>query len=197
MAKSKRWQWIPTSLTLAQFEQFVLPHLLTRRRGPAPKLSLHGIFNYVWRLLHMGCQCNPPKLGGLGASPMSFAMVDIDFFKRVNDEWGHEAGDQALCHVAGILRGQVRAGELVARMGGEEFGIILLAGPDHAQLAAQRMCQAVEAAAFTYNAKTRTITISIGLAHLDDADDQSSALRWADAALYQAKQQGRNRVVVA
>ena len=56
MAKSKHWQWIPTSLTLAQFEQFVFPHLLTGRRGPAPKLPLHGIFNYVLRLLHMGCQ---------------------------------------------------------------------------------------------------------------------------------------------
>jgi diguanylate cyclase (GGDEF)-like protein len=132
-----------------------------------------------------------------GASPMSFAMVDIDFFKRVNDEWGHEAGDQALCHVAGILRAQVRAGELVARMGGEEFGIILLAGPEHAQLAVQRMCRAVEAAAFTYDGKTRTITISIGLAHLGEADDQPSALRRADAALYLAKQQGRNQVVVA
>ena len=56
MAKSKHWQWIPTSLTVEQFEQFVLPHLLTGRRGPAPKLSLHVIFNYILRLLYMGCQ---------------------------------------------------------------------------------------------------------------------------------------------
>ena len=56
MAKSKHWQWIPTSLTLEQFEQFVLPHLLTGRRGPAPKLYLHVIFNYILRLLYMGCQ---------------------------------------------------------------------------------------------------------------------------------------------
>jgi hypothetical protein len=56
MAKSKHWQWIPTSFTLAQFEQFAFPHLLTGRRGPAPKLPLDGIFNYVLRLLHMGCQ---------------------------------------------------------------------------------------------------------------------------------------------
>ena len=131
------------------------------------------------------------------SSPLSFAMADIDFFKRVNDEWGHEAGDQALCHVAGILRAQVRAGELVSRMGGEEFGVILLADPEQAQRAAQRMCRAVEAAPFSYEGKTRTITISIGLAHLEPTEDQPSALRRADAALYQAKQQGRNRVVVA
>jgi diguanylate cyclase (GGDEF)-like protein len=99
--------------------------------------------------------------------------------------------------VAGILRAQVRAGELVSRMGGEEFGVILLADPEQAQRAAQRMCRAVEAAPFSYEGKTRTITISIGLAHLEPTEDQPSALRRADAALYQAKQQGRNRVVVA
>lgn len=130
------------------------------------------------------------------SAPMSFAMADIDFFKRVNDEWGHEAGDRALCHVAGILRSQVRAGELVARMGGEEFGILLLAEPDHALRAVQRMCRAVEDAPFTFEGKTRTITISIGLTHLSASDSEQSSLRRADAALYQAKQQGRNQVVL-
>jgi transposase len=56
MAKSKRWQWIPTSLSYAQFEQFILPHLLMGSRGPAPKLPLHKIFNYILRLLYTGCQ---------------------------------------------------------------------------------------------------------------------------------------------
>lgn len=130
-------------------------------------------------------------------SPMSFAMADIDFFKRVNDEWGHDAGDLALCHVSSILRSQIRAGELVSRMGGEEFGVILLTDPEKATLAAGRMCRAVEAAPFQYDGKTRTITISIGLAHLRTADDEQSALRRADAALYMAKHQGKNQVVVA
>lgn len=130
-------------------------------------------------------------------SPMSFAMVDIDFFKRVNDEWGHEAGDRALCHVSSVLRSQIRAGELVARIGGEEFGVILLADPEKATLAAGRMCRAVDAAPFQYGGKTRTITISIGLVHLRMADDEQSALQRADAALYIAKHRGRNQVVVA
>jgi len=56
MAKSKRWQWIPTSLTLAQFEKYILPHLLVGSRGPSPKLSLYAIFNYILRLLYTGCQ---------------------------------------------------------------------------------------------------------------------------------------------
>lgn len=130
------------------------------------------------------------------ANPMSFAMADIDFFKRVNDEWGHDAGDLALCHISSILRGQVRAGELVSRMGGEEFGIILLTDPENATLAAERMCRAVESAPFEHEGKTRTITISIGLVHMAAADDEQSALRRADAALYLAKHQGRNQVAV-
>ena len=130
-------------------------------------------------------------------SPMSFAMADIDFFKHVNDEWGHEAGDRALCHVSSLLRSQIRAGELVARIGGEEFGVILLTDPEKATLAAGRMCRAVEAAPFQYDGKTRTITISIGLVHLRMSDDERSALQRADAALYIAKHRGRNQVVVA
>ena len=56
MAKSKHWQWIPTHLTLVQFTQFVLPHLIVGRRGPAPKLDLYAIFNYILRLLYTGVQ---------------------------------------------------------------------------------------------------------------------------------------------
>ena len=127
--------------------------------------------------------------------PMSFAMADLDFFKRVNDEWGHDAGDQALRHVSLLLSTQARAGEMVARMGGEEFGIILLTDPASALLAAQRMCRVIETTPFQYNGQSRTITISIGLAHMTPADTEQSALRRADAALYQAKHQGRNRVI--
>lgn len=56
MAQSQRWQWIPTHLTSEQFEKFVLPHLHTGSRGPQPKLSLHSIFNYILKLLYLGCQ---------------------------------------------------------------------------------------------------------------------------------------------
>jgi hypothetical protein len=56
MAKDKRWQWIPTSLTSPQFQPFILPHLLVGSRGPAPKLPLHAIFNDILRLLYTGCQ---------------------------------------------------------------------------------------------------------------------------------------------
>lgn len=129
--------------------------------------------------------------------PMSFAMADLDFFKRVNDEWGHDAGDLALRHVSRLLCGQVRAGEMVARMGGEEFGIILLTDPKSALSATQRMCQAIESTPFHYKGQVRTMTVSIGLAHMGPTDTEQSALHMADDALYQAKHQGRNQVVVA
>src|ERR1035437_5150989 len=77
MTKSKHWQWIPTRLTLAQFEQFVLPHLLTGRRGPSPKLPLHGIFNYVLRVLHTGCQWQelPIKKDAKGLPEIHYTRV--------------------------------------------------------------------------------------------------------------------------
>jgi transposase len=70
MAKRQQWQWIPTHLTLAQFSQFVLPHLVVGSRGPTPKLSLHAIFNYILRLLYMGCQWHELPIGiGLDGRP--------------------------------------------------------------------------------------------------------------------------------
>lgn len=99
--------------------------------------------------------------------------------------------------MSSILRAQVRAGELASRMGGEEFGVILLTDPEKATLAAERMCRAVEAAPFEDEGRTRTITISIGLVHMDASDDERSALRRADAALYVAKHRRKNQVVVA
>lgn len=56
MTKSQKWQWIPTSLSFEQFQQFVLPHLSTGSRGPVPKLPLHRVFNYILQTLHLGCQ---------------------------------------------------------------------------------------------------------------------------------------------
>ena len=70
MAKSKHWQWIPTHLTLAQFTQFILPHLIVGRRGPAHKLDLYAIFNYILRLLYTGVQWKElPIATGLDGCP--------------------------------------------------------------------------------------------------------------------------------
>ena len=132
--------------------------------------------------------------GGLG-----LAIVDIDHFKRINDEHGHEMGDVALKHVAGRLQSACRGAELPARQGGEEFVVLF----DNLQLhdapaAGERLRQAVAQAPFTAGDLVLPLTVSIGLAVLR-ADDThfDSLLRRADEALYVAKATGRNRVEIA
>jgi hypothetical protein len=79
MEKSQQWQWIPTQLSLVQFEQFVLPHLVEGRRGPSPKLSLHAIFNYILRLLYLSVEgaadCHQP--GRLSGSALHAHLPDV------------------------------------------------------------------------------------------------------------------------
>lgn len=124
-------------------------------------------------------------------APYGLLMVDIDHFKRINDQHGHAAGDAALQRLARELQAAVRAGDTVGRLGGEEFCLLLptcdLAG---AHGLAERLCAAVAGAT--------GLTVSIGVALADAAAEQpEAALSRADAALYRAKREGRNRVVLA
>ena len=130
--------------------------------------------------------------------PLSIALVDVDHFKRVNDAFGHEAGDQALTAVAHALRDPLGGTELVARWGGEEFLLIwpqtdLAAAIEYAQ--ALRL--AVPAQAPTLAGRTLRTTVSLGLAQRRDGESVSQLLRRADAALYAAKDAGRDRVMAA
>lgn len=126
--------------------------------------------------------------------PYAVLMIDVDHFKRVNDQHGHAVGDQVLQRVSQCLRGPLRESDFVSRFGGEEF-LVLLPHTDEAGacLVAEKLRQAVE------NAPDPTaglVTISVGLAMSDPAqDDQDAAVQMADARLYAAKQGGRNRVV--
>lgn len=125
-------------------------------------------------------------------------VFDLDHFKRVNDEWGHDAGDQALVHIGQVVQGQLRAYDLVARTGGEEF-VLLLPHTDLAEASqvVERIRQALEKDPFTYAGQPRVITVSIGLALVSDAASMDQRLRQADEAMYQAKHEGRNRVCCA
>ena len=127
-------------------------------------------------------------------------MVDIDFFKQLNDQYGHHVGDQVLRDVSSILMKDMREVDTVARYGGEEFVLILpeTAGPG-AMLVAQRLRRAVEQARFFAGSPhaTEHLTISIGVAVFDvDAQFKRDLIEAADAALYEAKHRGRNRVVL-
>lgn len=130
-------------------------------------------------------------------APLALLMLDIDYFKKINDIHGHAAGDAVLRQLATILRSTARAEDLVFRYGGEEFATILASAPlSIARQIAERMRLQVETASFEWEGKLIPVTISIGVAMADAQDKNGQALiQAADAALYEAKKAGRNRVM--
>ncbi|HNM39486.1 MAG TPA: GGDEF domain-containing protein [Giesbergeria sp.] len=134
---------------------------------------------------------------------IGIAMVDVDHFKHYNDHYGHAAGDVALQSVAHVIAEHARRPlDACARYGGEEFVVLWYdVDADHAMALAQRMCQAVQALGLPHVASptAEAVSISVGLVctAVHDAAQWDAALRAADQALYQAKQQGRNRVCAA
>ncbi len=128
----------------------------------------------------------------VGAS-LHLAMVDVDRFKRINDERGHLVGDAALEHVAGILRAGLRRGDELYRYGGEEFLVLTLSGDvDGGEHAARRLVAAVRAAPLGDLA----LTVTIGVTAVAREDSLEAAIARADAALLAGKRAGRDRVVV-
>ena len=129
-------------------------------------------------------------------TPLSLALLDADHFKAVNDRYGHPVGDQALQMLAATGRRLLRDIDLFARIGGEEFAI-LLPQTDHAAawIVADRLRQAIMDQSIATEAGPLCLTVSLGLASLDPATaNLDDLIRRADLALYQAKQNGRNRV---
>ena len=127
--------------------------------------------------------------------PLSVLFLDIDHFKRINDHFGHEAGDKVLCGIANILRGALRDADYLARYGGEEFLVILPRTRIlNACRAAERIRLAVENSLFAFGNSEISSTVSIGVA--DCSATGKDLLQRADAALYAAKNAGRNRVFV-
>ena len=160
------------------------------------------------RLKHEVDRCSRKK------SDLVCLFIDIDFFKQVNDKHGHQVGDAVLVRLVALMREQVRSSDIVARYGGEEFAIILPeTGIQLAHEVAERIRSQVEKQKLIFDDNTLGITVSIGLASLsqikyhmdkdktDRFDDIADSLdqlllRKADEALYQAKQTGRNQVVI-
>ena len=129
---------------------------------------------------------------------LSALAVDIDYFKRVNDNHGHDGGDEVLRQVGALLLLQFRGADLVARMGGEEFLIILRDTPlESSVVLAERLRLQLETTPIVWQRASIAVTASIGVATIDGSDDTDQLIRNADLALYRAKSQGRNRVVQA
>ncbi|MES2758858.1 MAG: GGDEF domain-containing protein [Pseudomonadota bacterium] len=130
-------------------------------------------------------------------SPISLMMIDIDHFKKLNDRFGHATGDEALCVFADTVRQALREHDIMGRLGGEEFALVL-PGTDleGAKQAAERLRAAVAAAILPTSGNQYAMTVSIGVVVIDPNEHINSALARADHALYAAKSAGRDRVEV-
>jgi diguanylate cyclase (GGDEF)-like protein len=130
---------------------------------------------------------------------MSVILCDLDHFKRINDTWGHPAGDAALVAVAGVLKGMRREGDLCCRYGGEEFVLLMEGtGGEDALSIAERLRKSVEALEFETEGQRVPLTLSAGVAAFPDLFIKTAAelILFADEALYEAKRRGRNRCLL-
>ncbi len=130
-------------------------------------------------------------------SPLALAMLDIDHFKKLNDTYGHQAGDYVLEQVAGAIGSAVRREQLLARYGGEEFAIVL---PELTPEQVLAFCENVRARVaegkYVFNEETLSVTVSVGAAMLTGSMEREQLFQAADAKLYEAKRRGRNRVAM-
>ncbi len=130
-------------------------------------------------------------------TPLSLALLDIDHFKHVNDTFGHDAGDMVLCALGKLLVHELRTFDGVARLGGEEFALLFPnTSADNAAIACERVLTAIRALEVATDEGTIRFTASFGIAEADiGTPDGRALIRAADQLLYQAKNDGRNRVV--
>jgi diguanylate cyclase len=130
------------------------------------------------------------------AAPMSFLLWDIDFFKSINDTFGHQAGDRVLRMVAQLIDNRIRESDFFARVGGEEFAMLLPGtGTGDAQRIAEEIRATVEQSGFNHKGNPVQITVSCGLTEFRSGDTPELVFERADQSLYNAKKSGRNRIV--
>jgi two-component system cell cycle response regulator len=158
--------------------------------------ALTGLFNRRYMETHLAGLVEQAASRG---KPIAVLVLDIDYFKAINDGHGHDAGDDVLREFSLRIRKCIRNIDLACRYGGEEFVVVM---PETdiavAAMVAERLRRriATEAFAIQQGSKNLDVTISIGIAALNGADDNAAAiLKRADTALYRAKRDGRNRVV--
>ena len=130
-------------------------------------------------------------------NPLCAMMVDIDFFKKVNDTYGHASGDAVLRTVASIIKEHLRESDIPSRYGGEEFAVLLpYTHIEEAKIVGERLRKAVETTPIPIDKKNINVTISMGLAEFSPQETGEDLFKRADSALYEAKENGRNRVCV-
>jgi diguanylate cyclase (GGDEF)-like protein len=155
--------------------------------------GLTGLYNRAWLADRLPELVQRARADG---TPLSVVMIDLDHFKRFNDTHGHIAGDAALCTAAGVIRAALRPSDFAVRYGGEEMMALLPnTGPEAAVRVAARLCARLrEAPVLEDGCPLPHVTGSFGVASLEAEQDARALVEAADAALYRAKQDGRDRV---
>jgi diguanylate cyclase (GGDEF)-like protein len=157
--------------------------------------ALTGSLNLRALLKHVERELERSERAG---RPLSIVAMDLDHFKRVNDTHGHGGGDAALCAFVSLVKERLRSEDVVARMGGEEFVLVL---PDmdamHAAYVAELLRRDVEEMRVEYDGRVISTTVSAGVTEwLEPGDDWAAMVKRADRSLYKAKSEGRNRVMI-
>ena len=157
--------------------------------------ALTGLFNFRFFTETIALEMERTRRG---AQPLSMIVLDIDYFKRFNDQWGHEAGNNALVHIAGLIKLAIRKLDFACRFGGEEF-VILLPNTDLNQAVhvANRLCQMIATTPLELiNQTPITITASLGVDQFAASNSETSEafINRVDAWLYKAKRNGRDQV---
>ena len=156
--------------------------------------ELTGLFNFRHFQQSIDLEMERTRRSG---HAMSLLMLDLDYFKKLNDRWGHECGNFTLKHVSRIIEKALRRLDIPCRYGGEEFAIILPDTSLHSAIKlAERLRKSIQESALLYNEETVHVTASIGVDVFtsNDIDDVPRFVARTDAWLYAAKQAGRNRV---
>ena len=157
--------------------------------------NLTGVFNREYLSHQLPSALSMARRRG---ESLSLAMIDVDHFKRVNDEYGHDVGDGVLAEVAQRLRGSTRTEDILVRYGGEEFLVLLpRTDAEHARDVSERMRERIQSEPFLIGERPLDVRISAGVAELQLDEPPTALVRRADSALYAAKAAGRNRVEIA
>ena len=170
-----------------------LAEALSRVQEIAERDELTGLYNRRRVLEVLAQERDRCQRSGVG---FSVAMLDIDHFKRINDRFGHPVGDAVLRDVAALMRGALRSHDVVGRLGGEEFLLVLPGAPDSgsARHVAERVCRCIESHDWSKISPELTVTASAGLAVSGIGEPTETLLVRSDQGLYQAKHSGRNQV---
>jgi diguanylate cyclase (GGDEF)-like protein len=168
--------------------------LINRLEEEAHTDELTGLFN---RRHFIGLAADAMESCREEGKPCCVIMFDLDFFKRVNDNYGHTAGDEILRMTAQVIHKAVRSSDILARYGGEEFVVFMSTDADIAGKLAERIRENVAAMICHFEGEEIRVTCSLGVAEVDEDYCLETLIDFADAALYTAKQRGRNRVCFA